>query len=146
MVLNAPKSREEIQGFEFDWLASDVGGFVALFSTAGAGDVPNAFLQDTGAHETAIDAVLALPASTQARFAPTIGPNLVNTWRLVAERGLYAFDCDPSGGPYRLVAAPTVAVPIANLPSIVAEVARRICLPLRFETDVIILADALTAL
>jgi hypothetical protein len=54
MVLNAPKSREEIQGFEFDWLASDVGGFVALFSTAGAGDVPNAFLQDTGAHEKAI--------------------------------------------------------------------------------------------
>ena len=90
------KSAGEIQGFEYDWLASDEGGCVALFSTAGAGYAPREFLLDTDAHDAAIDAVLALPPSTQASFAPDLGPDATNTWKLMAERGIYAYDCDPT--------------------------------------------------
>ena len=110
------KSAEDVLGFEYDWLASDAEGHVALFSTAGAGYAPGQFLQDTDAHDAAIDAILQMPAITQASFAPEIPPTLKNKWKQVAERGLYAFDCDPVGGPYRLVAAPVVARRVEDLP------------------------------
>ena len=103
------KSADEIQGFEYDWLACDLDGCVALFSTAGAGYPPEEFLEDTDVYDAAIDAVLALPASTTAKVAPPTRPGFTNTWTLAAERGLFAFDCDPNGGPYVLAAAPTAA-------------------------------------
>lgn len=81
------KSAEEIHGLEFDWLATDGDGNVALFSTAGGGFAPEAFLRDTDAHDAAIDTVLAWDARTQARFAPQVSPGLRNTWLLIAERG-----------------------------------------------------------
>ena len=93
------KSADEIRGREYDWLARDDDGHVALFSTAGAGYAPVEFLWNTEAHDRAIQAILALPASTAARLAPELAANLENTWKLVAERGLFAFDCDPNGGP-----------------------------------------------
>ena len=86
MASATPKSAADIQGLEFDWLGSDEVGCVALFSTAGAGCAPAEFLRDTSAHDAAIEAVLALPASTTARFAPELAPGLPNTWRVVAER------------------------------------------------------------
>src|SRR5262245_52257163 len=49
------KSADEILGLEFDWLASDADGHVALFSTAGGGFAPDEFLSDTDAHDRAID-------------------------------------------------------------------------------------------
>ena len=116
------KSADEIVGLEFDWLASDADGYLALFSTAGGGYAPEEFLRDTNAHDAAIDVILASPASTTARFAPVLPPGLKNTWHMVAERGLFAFDSDPHGGPYRLVAAPTAPIRAANLPPLAAEV------------------------
>lgn len=110
------KSAAEILGFEFDWLAADAEGHVAMFSTAGGGYAPEAFLRDTNAHDEAIDALLASPASTTARLAPALPPGMKNTWRDVAERGLFAFDSDVHGGPYRLVAAPEVPIKMGQLP------------------------------
>lgn len=93
------KTRAQVLGFEYDWLACDSNSNIALFSTAGAGYAPKEFLRNTEAHDNAIAAILALPATTLARFSPTLAPSLSNTWRLVAERGLFAFDCNPNGGP-----------------------------------------------
>ncbi|MBA3406144.1 MAG: hypothetical protein H0U13_15915 [Gemmatimonadaceae bacterium] len=119
------KSADEIIGFEFDWLACDADGHVAQFSTAGGGYAPGGFLRDTDAHGAAIDAILAAPVTTRPRFAPEIpGPN--NTWRDMAERGIFAFDSSFHGGPYRLVAAPEVPIRVHALPDPVAEIARRI--------------------
>jgi hypothetical protein len=114
---------------EYDWLGCDSIGHMALFSTAGAGYAPDEFLRDTDAHDIAIQKILALPATTEARFYPAVATGLVNTWRLVAERGLYAYDCDPSGGPYRLVAAPVVAAKTNALPPSVVDVATRVRCP-----------------
>jgi hypothetical protein len=127
------RTADEIRGFEFDWLASDADGHVALFSTAGGGYAPEEFLQDTDAHEAAIDALLASAPSTRARFAPGLCPELPNTWLEVAKRGLFAFDAAPNGGPYRLVAAPEVAAHVAELDGPAAVVVRSLILPrLRF--------------
>jgi len=120
------KSAQDIHGFEYDWLGSDAEGRVALFSTAGGGFAPDAFLMDTDAHDAAIEAILAEPAKTVARFAPSYPEN---TWRRVAERGVFAFDSDALGGPYKLVAAPEVVVLVDELPKVAAAVVRRLVFP-----------------
>ncbi|MEU8659832.1 hypothetical protein [Actinoplanes philippinensis] len=120
------KSANDILGAEYDWLAGDGDGHVALFSTAGGGYAPDVFLRDTDAHAAAIGAVLACAATTSARFAPTLASKCENTWKLVAERGLFAYDADIDGGPYRMVAAPEVAIEAAHLPEVAVDVIRRL--------------------
>lgn len=128
----------ELAGKEYDWLGCDLGGCIALFSTAGAGYAPVQFLRDTDAHDAAIRVLLALPATTHARFAPVLGPEVINTWRAVAERGLYAYDCDPNGGPYRLVASPVAAASIRSLPASVAELAAQVRCAVRFDEQSVV--------
>jgi hypothetical protein len=120
------KSAQDIVGLEYDWLGTDADGHIALFSTAGGGYAPDAFLINTDAHDAAIEAILAEPATTIARVAPNYPEN---TWRLVAERGVFAFDADPLGGPYKLVAAPGVGVVVDELPKVAADVVRRLVFP-----------------
>jgi hypothetical protein len=128
-----PKSAEDIAGFEYDWLATDADDHVALFSTAGGGFAPAEFLSDTEAHEVALNAILGLPESTSVRFAPDVTTGVVNTWRRVAERGLFAFDADPYGGPYRVVAAPLRATKLNSPPDPVAAIVARLRLSICFE-------------
>lgn len=139
----ALKSPEEIEGVEYDWLSVDEDGCVALFSTAGAGYAPAEFLRDTDAHDQAIQTVLSLPRTTDAKFSPDLAEGLANTWQLVAQRGLYAYDCDPNGGPYRLVAAPVAPIRVDALPAAVASVAARISCNLRFETHAVVTSEML---
>jgi hypothetical protein len=140
------RSREwTFRGLEFDWLGCDEVGCVGLFSTAGAGYPPIAFMLDKEAHERAIEAILALPPSTTASSAPPVGEGLTNTWKLVAERGLFAYDSDPNGGPYRLVATPAVPIRMAALPVDIADVVARIKLALRFEDKAEVTNDLVRA-
>lgn len=122
------KTADEIRGFEFDWLASDADGHVALFSTAGGGFAPPEFLVDTDAHDAAIDSILARRASMRAISARELKLSVENTWTAVAERGLFAFDSDPNGGPYRRVAVPERAIGVADLPEPAAAVVKRLVL------------------
>jgi hypothetical protein len=133
-AMNA-RPAQDILGFEYDWLASDADGHVALFSTAGGGYAPASFLGDTESHGAAIEAILALPKSTETRFAPALAPDLENTWLMVAERGLFAFDSHADGGPYRMVAAPEAPIHVSRLPSSVASVVRSVPLPHRLCVD-----------
>lgn len=139
------KTAAEILGTEYDWLGCDSNGHFALFSTAGAGYAPAEFLRDTEAHDMAIQEVLTLPPTTAARFFPAVAPGLVNTWRLVAERGLYAYDGDPSGGPYHLVAAPVVAAKADALPPEVVSVATRVRCLAQFERQAVVTEEMLEA-
>jgi hypothetical protein len=123
----------EIWGLEFDWLATDADRQVGFFTTAGGGYAPPEFLGDTDAHEAAIAAILALPPTTTARFAPVVGSGLRNDWRLMAERGVFAYDADANGGPYRLVAAPTDAILVETLPDGARQVVEGLRCPFGFE-------------
>jgi hypothetical protein len=124
--------RSPIEGLEYDWIAIDTDGYVALFSTAGAGHAPDEFLRDTEAHDAAIEVLLGLEPTTTVRFAPLIGPNRKNTWQSVAERGVFAFDSDPAGGPYRLVSAPVSPAHASTFPTVVRDAASAIVLEVRF--------------
>lgn len=116
----------DVRGLEADWLACDVDGRVALFSTAGSGYAPPEYLKDIEAHDAAIETLESLPISTRAAFFPKLNPDLKNSWRLAAERGLFAFDNNPNGGPYTLVAAPVEPARLADLPRGVASVIEKI--------------------
>jgi hypothetical protein len=122
-------TREDAEGREYDWLAMDSEGFAALFSTAGAGFAPDELLRDPESFDRAIDAILSLPASSTAECKRELPSDRTNTWRLVAERGLFAFDSDPSGGPYRLIGKPNSPVRVGDLPSSISSVVKRIELP-----------------
>lgn len=110
------KTADEIMGFEYDWLAVDADGHIGLFSTAGGGFAPPEFLQDIDAHDAGVEALMASPASTVCRFFPEVAIGLPNAWKDAAERGLFAFDSDPNGGPYRLVASPENPATLIEVP------------------------------
>jgi len=114
-VLVSSMAPVERMGLDFDWLASDAEGFVALFSSGGGEIPPDAVLRDMDAQVRALEALLAAPASTRAVFAPTAPAD--NRWRGVAERGLFVYRCGPEGGPYRLAAAPETPVRALELPA-----------------------------
>lgn len=134
----------EIRGVEYDWLACDADGNVGFFSTAGGGYTPEAFLADTAIFDAAIEAIVALPATTAARFAPNLTSGHTDTWRIMAERGLFAFDSDYSGGPCRLVAAPEIPVHVTALPAKVVQTLRRVVLHrLRLRDQAAISAETL---
>lgn len=107
------------EGFEFDWLAIDRNGFVAIFSTAGSGLVPPGFAP--ALHDAAIDSLAAGEATSGVLCAPLLAADRRNLWRELAERGLFGFDAAPTGGPFRRVAIPSQpALVEALLPSVVA--------------------------
>jgi hypothetical protein len=99
-----PKSSENILGFEYDWIACDGADYVGFFATAGGGYAPVEFLIDTDAHDRAIQTIIAMQPRTPSVLFSEEGD--LTTWTRMAERGLFAFDADIYGGPYRLVAAP----------------------------------------
>ncbi|MBU8900117.1 hypothetical protein KRR26_31380 [Corallococcus sp. M34] len=138
------KTADDIRGLEYDWLAVDADGHVGFFSTAGGGYAPDGFLADAESFGATIEALEASPATTTARFAPSLTSEYTNSWRLMAERGLFAFDSDFFGGPYRLVAAPEVPVRVTDLPARVVEVLTRVVLrDLRFREQAVLSAETL---
>ena len=122
-------------GLEFDWIGIDGAEQVALFSSGGGGFIPDLPSVDVRTHEAAIAALLAKAPSTGARIFPVIPPQCTNTWRLVAERGLYAYDCSPNGGPYELEAVPLVARLARAFPVAVRRTFVRLPSALRFDAS-----------
>jgi hypothetical protein len=118
----------EIIGFEFDWFGCcDADGFVGHFSTAGSGVAPPAVLLHPVEFNRIYEEILALPASSDAAVARDVQGKIVD-WLEFARRGLYSFDSDYSGGPYRLIARPTVARRVGEFPASVADVIRTVVL------------------
>lgn len=116
---------EALHGVEHDWLAVDQDGHVGFFTTAGGGLAPRALVLDPHGYEAAIAALFALPAA---------GEPTTDDWTAMARRGVYTFDADYNGGPYRPGVAPEVPALVAALPQAVAEVARRVALNTSFRS------------
>ena len=141
----AQKKLIEIQGLEYDWLACDDEGHVALLSTAGGGYAPQTYLADTDLHGDAIDVLLAMPVGSEVVEAPVLQRGVENTWRDMAKRGIYAFDADFFGGPYRRLGVPTTPKKLEELPSDVLEVVALCRLKLRFRDAAVITREEIEA-
>lgn len=84
----------DLNGIEFDWFAKDSDGNLALFATAGEGFFPTS----VEAHHTKHMSI------SESLPSPNIGTKSV--WSDYAALGLYVFDWDLPGGPYKLRATP----------------------------------------
>jgi hypothetical protein len=118
----------DIEGFEHDWLGVDVAGHVGFFSSAGSGVAPGAYLDDMAAFERAIEVLASMPKTTTATCNQDLPPGHVDTWRAMAERGLFSFDSDPLGGPYRIIATPHAPVLVTDLPADIGRLLSRVIL------------------
>lgn len=76
----------------------------------------------------ALDALASRDACASASLAPPVAEGCVNTWRDLAERGIFSYDSDPLGGPYRLVGVPAVPLRVGDLGSSIAAVVERVVL------------------
>lgn len=134
-----------LRGLDFDWLAVDGMDRVGLFSTAGGGHVPSVCAAHEAEYAAAIAILLALNPTSQVGAAPEVADGLENTWGLAAARGVYGFDSDFAGTPYRLVAEPRLPARAEDLPASIRELARVVRLNTRFSEsrtlDVVRLAE-----
>ena len=140
------KHRDEIRGFEYDWLASDADGHVALFCTAGGGAVPDSFLRNDEAHFEAAASIRSSEPTTEILFIVDEFTTVEDLSSLVM-RGVYIYDADVFGGPYRRVAVPCRPCVVDELPPIAAVVVRGVVFrAMRFANASLVDADAVARL
>jgi hypothetical protein len=112
-----PMTRDSLYGLEFDWLAFDADGHLALCSSAGYGEIPAVVLENTSeddAWNAAESLLLTLPVIGEAT-AEGRGPGSCAEWPALASRGVFIFDWNHWRGPYERIVVPSVAVPRPQL-------------------------------
>ncbi|HMS17427.1 MAG TPA: hypothetical protein PKA37_11345 [Planctomycetota bacterium] len=110
----------ETDGIEWDWFAFDEDRHVALFSSGGSGQVPRGLL----AHEAAIQALLDY-------FGIRCD---AESWRVAADCGLFGYDVDVRGGPFRRLTVPKRALILDDVPEPHRELIARASVRGRFST------------
>ncbi len=122
------KTLEDIQGYEYDWLAYDNNNHVAFFTTGGEGYAPKAFLKEIDAYDKAIEDILKLAKTTNCNKFPKVGEECVNTWKEMSKRGIYAYDTNYDNGGYELVSTPKIPILVQELPLEIATIIKKVSL------------------
>jgi len=101
-------SRENLSRVEFDWLAIDRDGHLALLSTAGAGDIPSGVL-DVASEEQLFDteAFISVFPVVGAAELEGRGPGTCSEFVEAARRGVFVYDWCLLSGPYERIVVPT---------------------------------------
>ncbi|MGS2724731.1 hypothetical protein ACVBEJ_13395 [Porticoccus sp. GXU_MW_L64] len=86
---------EELVGREFDWFAIDIEGNIGLFSTTGEGTIPSPVIEAYSEHDKI----------SEQLESPNWGSSEV--WSDYSALGLYVYDWDLHGGPYKQTRAPS---------------------------------------
>ncbi|HSD87871.1 MAG TPA: hypothetical protein VLB44_10170 [Kofleriaceae bacterium] len=111
---------------EFDWLAWDADGFVALFSSAGFGPVPEKLPAMVDAIDAALERMKALPLTGDETAEP-------DEWLAAAQRGFFAFDWAHGHDRYELEALPKRTLRIDEIhDEAIRELVSRVRIPIRF--------------
>ncbi len=115
--------RDDMRGLEFDWWAIDQDDHVALFCTAGQGDIPTEVLKAYGDQPTDPDLrdlipqlVPSGPWQEEGR-----GPGTCREFRDLGARGVFVFDGLLAPGPYERIIRPANPVRLHALPTGVRE-------------------------
>jgi len=94
--------RDDMVGTEFDWVAADQSGSVAMFSTAGFGPIPDGVLEQRDHHSSIIENVENLAEIlSSADLLTNTGPVPV-----------FVYDWTVNSGPYRRTQSPRSAYPV----------------------------------
>lgn len=114
-----PVGEIDVKGMEFEWFSVDEHGFIAVFSTAGFGKVPDFVFQENSDH------ILLESYFTRTHFGRSevmIQKNSENKYlRTLAARGLYAYEWSQRKGPYELIFRPSNPLTIKDINDRVAE-------------------------
>ncbi|MCP2263089.1 hypothetical protein ACFQHV_22150 [Promicromonospora thailandica] len=132
--MSASLDRDDVVGREWDFLATDRDGSVALISSAGYGPIPEAVLSHGVAVETVVEGL-----RTQL---PVIGESLdcrqqdrsgdYSDWFGASRRGLYTYDWHVYDGFYKQVSAPSAVLRAEGLTPEISRVAALLRLPVLF--------------
>ena len=112
-------------GPDLEWFAVDERDQIGAFCNSGFARVPAPVFASFDLYLRTLDAVDALPASSDAIWYRT-QPPIHDTWDNWSQRGLFGFDWNHLTGhpdpslPYRLMTRPTVPITVSNLPYDVA--------------------------
>ncbi len=120
----------QTRGMEVDWIACDLVDQIALFSTAGFGLAPRVVEDNLELYLDAVHAILARPIVGPAACELELGPGVMNTWKLAAERGVFALDYDSHSDLYAMIAVPSRRITLRDVPAELAEIIARV----RFRT------------
>lgn len=120
----------ELSNIELDWLACDADGFVALFSSAGFGPVPEELPAMVEAIDAALDRIKALPLTGDEASADTTDPD---EWTAAAQRGFFAFDWAHDHDRYEIEALPKRPLRLDQIQDeVIREIVSRVRIPVRF--------------
>ncbi|MFD3399486.1 hypothetical protein ACFWUU_02340 [Kribbella sp. NPDC058693] len=125
-------NHSDVWGREWDFLAVDETGQVAVLSTAGYGPIPAAVLADRENVEHAIEDLARMPVTTTAVPADPDRPGNYSDWYDVSARGFYTFDWRVWHGPYELIATPSDPAQIEHLPDVLRTAANLLRIPQLF--------------
>lgn len=121
----------EFSNLEFDWLACDAEGFVAMFSSAGFGAIPEESVPFAESLDAALDRIKALPVTGEATSIS--GGTTPDDWIATARRGLFAFNWAHMRDRYQLEALPSRPIHIDEIPDeVISDVAKRVRISVRF--------------
>jgi hypothetical protein len=109
----------EVLGIEWDFLAVDAAGCVAVLSSAGSGMIPEQVIVALDDVELAMDQVNQLPTITTAVPVEPGRTGDYSGWFDVSSRGFYTYDWDGMVGRYVLIAAPGEPIRVESLPELI---------------------------
>lgn len=136
-------SREDLYGIEWDFLAHDRDGLIAMFTTSGAGAIPPAVFGERAAVEQGVDALRCMHPrgeSVDLRSQDRLSGNY-SDWFECSRRGLFTYDWHLHHGPYVRVSAPTVPLGITDADRVIAAAATLQRVPFSFADVVEIRID-----
>lgn len=93
-------TRSDFVGLEWDWFAADALGYVAIFSSAGWGPVPDVIFATMDAQKEIAERLSTLCGVANISDLVFTDPNLLAT------RGIFAYDWHETFGPYRRIVFP----------------------------------------
>ncbi|MFC8597927.1 hypothetical protein [Isoptericola sp. NPDC057191] len=128
------QGRDDLYGFEWDFLVRDRDGLIAVFATAGAGTIPPAVFGELALVEQAVDALDELPSrgeSVDLRSQDRLSGNYSECFEL-SRRGLFTYEWHLHHGPYEQVSAPTVPLVIEDVDRVLAKAAALHRVPVSF--------------
>lgn len=128
------RGRDDLYGFEWDFLVRDRDGLIAVFTTSGAGTIPPAVFGGRALVEHVVDALGGMPSrgeSIDLRSQDRLSGNYSH-WFELSRRGLFAYDWHLHHGPYERVSAPTAPLSIDDVDPALARVAALHCVPVSF--------------
>ena len=108
--------RPVVTGVEFDWVACDRDGHVALLASAGSGVVSPSVAVDGDDAEDLIGRLAALPETGRAHSKAGLAHDADGQWESLGKRGIFVYDFALGARSYQQIVTPASPTRLDGLP------------------------------